>query len=127
MELKRAIEIITTMCKESNTCKSCPLFQVEARKLCTVEDLSSYEIPILEQKLIQWEKEHEVHYPTWRQWVRGQYPLGQNSIICPNRFINDVISADECLNTACDNCYDSEISAYAAKILGVEPIERKDD
>lgn len=128
MELKKAIDTIREICKETELCSNCPLFIVGKGRLCDKTNINSDELSILEQKLIQWEKDHEKHYPTWRQWVRGQYPLGKDSmIVCPRRFFENAIDDKVCEYHVCIECYDSEISESAAKILGVEPIERKDD
>lgn len=127
MELKRAIEIIHTICEESKQCKDCPLFLVGRGRMCIRGDLSSDEILALEQKLTQWEKDQEVHYPTWEQWFRSQHPHGNGKVPCPMNYVYDYIAKDDCPNTLCVDCISSEIPKHAAEILGVKPIERKDD
>lgn len=127
MELKKAIEIIRAMCKESKQCKDCPLFIIGGTRLCDVGNLCPIETSMIEPKLIQWEKDHKKHYPTWKQWARGKYPLGNDSIICPKKFYASAVSTEKCESMTCVECYGSEISERAAKTLGVQPIEREDD
>lgn len=128
MELKRAAELIREICEESKMCKNCPLRIVGQTPLCDVADLSSDEIIILEQKLTQWEKDREVHYPTWEEYWKELFPDGEVSMLCILSVYADFKRYLDCSGRqACDDCQKREIPKDIALKLGIKPKENNNE